>query len=242
MLGVLLQATTAATDAATAVADTTSSGDEGGHILSLIWHADIVVQLTLFILFAFSVVCWAIIIMKHRQLKTAKQRMNQFLTTFWQAKTLESLMTRGSFPKSPMLNIFKTGIASLREQNGAKNNVEFIQRDIDRTASDEVEQLEYSIPFLATTASAAPFIGLFGTVWGILTAFFKIGQAGSSSLAIVGPHIAEALIATAVGLAAAIPAVIFYNLYVNKIRLLSREIHQFSTDLDQRIQKEYFAR
>lgn len=231
MLGIILQTTT------TAVAAAESA--EGGHILSLIWQADIVVKLTLLILFVFSVVSWAIIIMKWRQLKQAKARVKQFLATFWQAKTLESLLTRGSFPKSPTLNIFKTGIASLREQNGAKN-LTFIERDVQRTASEEIEQLEYFVPFLATTASATPFIGLFGTVWGILNAFFKIGSAGSSSLAVVGPHIAEALIATAVGLAAAIPAVIFYNFFVNKIRLLSRDIQQFSEDLDQRIEKEYF--
>lgn len=230
MLAVLLE---------TAVA---AAPDEGSHILSLIWQADIVVKLTLLILFIFSVVSWAIIIMKQRQIRSARTRVQQFLTTFWQAKTLESLMTRGAFPKSPTLNIFKTGVASLREQSTGPKNITFIQRDIERTTSEEIEQLEYFVPFLATTASAAPFIGLFGTVWGILNAFFKIGAAGSSSLAVVGPHIAEALIATAVGLAAAIPAVIFYNFFVNKIRLLSRDIQQFSEDLDQRIEKEYFAR
>lgn len=230
MLAVLLDTTTAA------------STEEGGHILSLVWQADIIVQITLLILFVFSVISWAIIIMKQRQLKSAKARVQQFLGTFWQAKTLESLMTRGSFPKSPALNIFKTGIASLREQGGNSKNITFIQKDIERTTSDEVEQLEYYVPFLATTASSAPFIGLFGTVWGILNAFFKIGSAGSSSLAVVGPHIAEALIATAAGLAAAIPAYIFYNYFVNRIRQVSRELGQFSDDLSHRIQTEYLAR
>ncbi len=220
----------------------TASTEEGSHILGLIWQADFIVQITLLILFVFSVVSWAIIIMKQRQLKSAKTRVQQFLGTFWQAKTLESLVTRGSFPKSPTLNIFKTGIASLREQNGSNKNITFIQKDIERTTSDEVEQLEYYVPFLATTASAAPFIGLFGTVWGILNAFFKIGSAGSSSLAVVGPHIAEALIATAAGLAAAIPAYIFYNYFVNRIRQVSRELGQFSDDLSHRIQAEYLTR
>lgn len=231
MLAVLLDTTTAA-----------ASSEEGSHILSLIWSADIVVKITLLILLIFSVISWAIIIMKQRQLKSAKTRVQQFLATFWQAKTLDVLMTRGSFPKSPTLNIFKTGIASLREQNGNNKNITFIQKDIERTTSDEVEQLEYYVPFLATTATAAPFIGLFGTVWGILNAFFRIGSAGSSSLAIVGPHIAEALIATAAGLAAAIPAYIFYNYFVNRIRQVSRELGQFSDDLGHRIQTEYLAR
>lgn len=221
---------------------TTAAPDEGRHILSLIWQADVVVQLTILILFVFSVISWSIIIMKQRQLASAKTRVQQFLNTFWQAKTLESLMTRGTFPKSPTLNIFKTGVASLREQSGNGKNMTFIQKDIERTTSDEVEQLEFYVPFLATTASAAPFIGLFGTVWGILNAFFKIGAHGSSSLAVVGPHIAEALIATAAGLAAAIPAYIFYNYFVNRIRQISRELGQFSDDLGHRIQTEYLAK
>lgn len=234
MLGIVLQTATSSTAAA--------SPEEGRHILSLIWHADPIVQVTLLILFVFSVVSWAIIIMKQRQLKSDKTRVQQFLATFWQAKTLESLMSRGTFPKSPTLNIFKTGVAALREQGANGKNITFIQKDIERTTSDEVEQLEYYVPFLATTASAAPFIGLFGTVWGILNAFFKIGAAGSSSLAVVGPHIAEALIATAAGLAAAIPAYIFYNYFVNRIRQISRELGQFSDDLGHRIQTEYLAR
>ena len=94
---------------------------------------------------------------------------------------------------------------------------------------------------MATTASAAPFIGLFGTVWGILNAFYKIGQSGASSLAIVGPHIAEALIATAIGLAAAIPAVIFYNVFVNKIRRFNKVLNDFTDDLIDRVDDEYFG-
>lgn len=231
MLGIILDTATTAT----------ATPDEGAHILSLIWQADFIVQITLLILFVFSVVSWAIIIMKQRQLKAAKTRVQQFLATFWQAKSLETLVTKSSFPKSPTLNIFKTGVASLRENSNGKN-ITFIQKDIERTTSDEVEQLEYFVPFLATTASAAPFIGLFGTVWGILNAFFRIGSAGSSSLAVVGPHIAEALIATAAGLAAAIPAYIFYNYFVNRIRQISRELGQFSDDLSHRIQMEYLTR
>lgn len=215
--------------------------DMGGnhHILYLFWQADIVVKVALLLLFFFSIVSWAIIIMKHRQLKSSKKRAHQFLYSFWQSKTLEALVSKGSFRKSPVFNVFKTGIASLRDTENSKN-LAFIKRDINRTTEEEIEQLEYYVPFLATTASAAPFIGLFGTVWGILNAFWKLGKGGSSSIAVIGPHIAEALIATAIGLAAAIPAVIFYNFFVNKIRLLTRDITQFSEDLGHRIEKEYF--
>ena len=122
------------------------------------------------------------------------------------------------------------------------DNIEItnVERDIQRSAENEIEQMEYGVSFLAITASAAPFIGLFGTVWGILNAFWKIGQTGASSLAVVGPHIAEALIATAIGLAAAIPAVIFYNIFVNHIRILRKDLLDFSEDLSNRLRTEYF--
>lgn len=220
---------------------TVETTDIGGnhHILYLFWQADSVVKFALLLLVLFSIISWAIIVMKHRQLKKFKKRTHQFLFSFWQSKTLEALIAKSSFRKSPAFNIFKTGIASLRDPENSKN-LEFIKRDVTRTTEEEVEQLEYYVPFLATTASAAPFIGLFGTVWGILNAFWKLGRGGSSSIAVIGPHIAEALIATAIGLAAAIPAVIFYNFFVNRIRLLTRDITQFSNDLMHRIEKEYF--
>lgn len=218
------------------------TADLGGnhHVLYLFWQADIVVKIALIMLFVFSIISWAIIVMKHRQLKKFKKRTQQFLYSFWQSKTLDALIAKGAFRKSPVFNIFKTGIASLKDPENAKN-LTFIKRDVIRTTEEEVEQLEYYVPFLATTASVAPFIGLFGTVWGILNAFWKLGKGGSSSIAVIGPHIAEALIATALGLAAAIPAVIFYNYFVNKIRLLSRDIVQFSDDLMNRIEKEHFS-
>ncbi|MBI2092242.1 MAG: MotA/TolQ/ExbB proton channel family protein [Deltaproteobacteria bacterium] len=215
--------------------------DLGGNhnILYLFWQADIVVKFALLLLFIFSIISWAIIIMKHRQLKSFKKRTHQFLYSFWQSKNIETLVSKGAFRKSPVFTIFKSGVTSLKDPENSKN-IAFVRRDIARTAEEEIEQLEYYVPFLATTASAAPFIGLFGTVWGILNAFWKLGRGGSSSIAVIGPHIAEALIATAIGLAAAIPAVIFYNFFVNKIRLLTRDITQFSEDLSHRIEKEYF--
>ncbi len=209
------------------------------HILYLLWQADPVVKFALIVLFFFSIVSWAIIVMKYRQIKSAKGRSNKFLSAFWGTKSIEALVAKGTYRKSPVFNIFKTGVASLRDPEN-KNNLSFVKRDIDRTTEEEVEQLEYYVPFLATTASAAPFVGLFGTVWGILNAFWKLGKGGASTLSVVGPHIAEALIATAIGLAAAIPAVIFYNYFVNKIRLLDRDITQFSEDFANRIEKEYF--
>lgn len=215
------------------------TADLGGdhHILSLLWQADVVVQFAIALLIIFSVVSWAIIIMKQRQLKKARKRTAGFVNSFWHSKSLDALIQKGAFPRSSVFSIFKAGIASLRDPDNSKN-LSFIKRDVARATEEEVEQLEYYVPFLATTASAAPFIGLFGTVWGILNAFWKLGKGGASTISVVGPHIAEALIATAIGLAAAIPAVIFYNFFVNKIRLLTRDIVQFSEDLMQRIEKE----
>lgn len=224
------------------VVETTSVGSGDHNLVYLVLHANTVVQLTLLILVIFSVVSWAIIGNKHGQLKKAKQRSDKFYQLFWQTKSIDAIVSKGSFRKSPAFNVFKAGIDMLRDTQGKdSHSAELVEREIKRATEDEISQMEYGVPFLATTGSAAPFIGLFGTVWGILNAFWKIGRTGASSLAIVGPHIAEALIATAIGLAAAIPAVIFYNFFVNKIRLQSKDLLDFSDDMVSRVNKEYFA-
>ncbi|MFH0799051.1 MAG: MotA/TolQ/ExbB proton channel family protein [Pseudomonadota bacterium] len=215
----------------------------GDHnLISLVLHANTVVQLTLLLLVIFSVVSWAIIGSKHRQLKNAKKRSDRFYQLFWQSKSIDAIVSKGSFRKSPAFSVFKAGIDTLREnQTKSPHSAIVVEKEIRRAAEDEIAEMEYGVPFLATTGSAAPFIGLFGTVWGILNAFWKIGRTGATSLAIVGPHIAEALIATAIGLAAAIPAVIFYNIYVNKIRLVSKDLIDFTDDFWAKINREYFS-
>ncbi len=218
----------------------TAPVESGNHnFIYLVLHANFVVQLTLILLVLFSVISWAIIGSKYRQLKRAREGSNKFYQSFWQTKNLEQFVGKGSFRKSPAFNVFKAGVDCLRENQGQGNEMA-VEKEIRRAAEDEIEQMEYGVPFLATTGSAAPFIGLFGTVWGILNAFWKIGRTGTSSLAIVGPHIAEALIATAIGLAAAIPAVIFYNVYVNKIRIISKDLDDFADDLIVRVKNEYY--
>lgn len=207
------------------------------NLIHLILNADPLVQLSLLILFIFSVVCWAIIIAKHRQIKQAQQNSKGFYELFWNSPKLADLGSKRGTKKGPAYQIFYTATQSLEAGKNLERKESLI-RNIRRAYEDEIEQIEYGVPFLATTASTAPFIGLFGTVWGILNAFWKIGSQGSSSLAIVGPHIAEALIATAIGLAAAIPAVIFYNLFVNKIRRFSKELQDFTEDLGDRILHE----
>jgi biopolymer transport protein TolQ len=223
---------------------------EKGHILQILWGADPVVKLTLLILIFFSVVSWAIIFFKHKEIKKLKTASIRFFDAFWRTQSLEDLLTKYSGQESPLFNIFRTAVADLvrkaKPASGGETRrlpattTEGIRRRIERAVEDEIERIERYIPFLATTGSSTPFIGLFGTVWGILAAFWQIGRAGSSSLAVVGPYIAEALIATAVGLAAAIPAVIFYNFFVTRIRIFVREIQNFSEDLAQRIERDYF--
>jgi len=221
------------------ILETTEIGTTNHTLLDLVMSAGPVIKVTLVLLVFFSVVSWAIIGSKFRQLKRVKDRSNRFYQLFWQAKSVDAIVSKGKFRISPAFNVFKAGVDTLRE-NHSKNMASHVEREIRRAAEDEVEQMEYGVPFLATTVTAAPFIGLFGTVWGILNAFWKIGRTGASSLAIVGPHIAEALITTALGLMAAVPALIFYNFYVNRIRLISKDLNDFADDLTVRIHREYF--
>jgi biopolymer transport protein TolQ len=223
---------------------------EGQTVLHLVFSSDPIVKVTLLILIFFSITSWAIIFYKYNQVKKAKRSSVKFLETFDQAFSVEEVLTKNT-PRegNPLFQIFSSGISDILRAKQMKSkdpnskprlNLEHIRKNIRRAESDEMHKLEQLTSFLATTASASPFIGLFGTVWGILTAFWAIGQQKSSSLAVVGPYIAEALIATAVGLAAAIPAVIAYNYFVTKIRDLNKDLGDFSVDLEHRIEKEYF--
>lgn len=224
---------------ATEVVETNIGAGEKS-LFTLMLQANVVVQITLLVLFAFSIVSWAIIGSKYRQLKKIKARCNRFYQLFWQAKSIDAIVAKGSFRKSPAFNVFKAAVDVLRD-NGSPQAATRVQKEVQRATEDEIEEMEYGVPFLATTSSAAPFIGLFGTVWGVLNAFWKIGRTGTSSLAIIGPHLAEALITTAIGLVAAIPAIIFYNYYVTRIRILSKDLTDFADDLNGRIEREYFG-
>jgi len=223
---------------AQASVETETLNETSGSLFSLLLHANGVVQLTLLLLIGFSIVSWAIIGSKYRQLARIKRSCAHFYELFWKVGSLHELQEKRSFRKSPAFRVFQTALNLSTEKKAT--TPESLKREVKRALEDEIEQMEYGVPFLATTGSAAPFIGLFGTVWGILTAFWKIGRTGASSLAIVGPHIAEALIATAIGLAAAIPAVIFYNIYVNRIRLLTKDLADFSDDVVHRFEQEHF--
>lgn len=196
-------------------------------VLSLILNAGYVVKAVLFILLFFSVVSWAIILFKQRYFSKANKESERFLNSYRTIRDPKSLFktTRG-LSLSPLANVFKAVYSD--EIHRDRNEIKRLLR---RYETLESVKLEKYLNFLATTGSTAPFIGLFGTVWGIMNSFHGIGSAGSASLAVVAPGIAEALIATAVGLVAAIPAVIAYNYYLSMSSKMIIEMEDFSEDL-----------
>ncbi len=210
--------------------------------LSLVWQASWLVQLVLLLLVIMSVVSWTIIALKWRELRRAGQDSEAFLEVYHEGSLDAAYEAARDLDRSPLSAIFldvygeinrmarfsgKSAITALEE-----GHLQALARQIGWTGSREELRLERGLSFLATTGSAAPFIGLFGTVIGIINAFQGIGRAGSASLAVVAPGIAEALIATAVGLFAAIPATIFYNHFVGELRSLSAAIDLFGTEYD----------
>ena len=207
-------------------------------ILALILDADIIVQSVLLILLAMSVGCWIIIFNKVALLRRAEQRSGAFLETFWNSRKLEDVYDElGRFEGSPVASVFKAGYVEMtkltqgaNQKHGLLSGADNLQRALRRAASSERTTLEQRMTMLATTGSTAPFIGLFGTVWGILRAFQKIGATGQATIQTVGPDIAHALIATAVGLAAAIPAVMAYNFFTRQIRVLNNDMINFADD------------
>ena len=211
--------------------------------MALILGAGVIVKLVLILLLFFSVVSWAIILFKLVQVHRANSESDRFMDFFWKSKRFDTIASQvDRFANSPLTVLFNEGYGELKkvvEGNGASEGsalstdlggVENVSRALRRATNSEITRLEKYLTFLATTGSTSPFIGLFGTVWGIMTAFEGIGKTGSASLAVVAPGIAEALIATAIGLVAAIPAVMAYNHFQNKIRVLIKEMDSFSTE------------
>ena len=211
--------------------------------MALLLGAGIVVKLVLILLLFFSVVSWAIILFKLFQVHRANSESVRFMDFFWKSKRFDTIASQvDRFPNSPLTVLFNEGYGELKkvvETDGTSEGsalstdlggIENVSRSLRRATNSEITRLEKYLTFLATTGSTSPFIGLFGTVWGIMTAFEGIGKTGSASLAVVAPGIAEALIATAIGLVAAIPAVMAYNHFQNKIRVLVKEMDSFSTE------------
>jgi biopolymer transport protein TolQ len=209
----------------------------------------------LVLLLGASTICWAIIVRKWLQIRRAQDESVKFLETFWQSKRLDAIYQAAeALRASPISQVFRAGYVELskvtaqtKKENGEGGmheelgGIENVERALKRAAASEVTHLEAQIAFLGTTASAAPFVGLFGTVWGIMRAFHDIYRMGNANLATVARPISEALIATAVGLFAAIPAVVAYNFFVSRIRVLDSEMTNFSNDFLNIVRRHFFS-
>lgn len=207
--------------------------------IDLVLQAGLVAKLVLLVLLLASIFSWAVIVMKYKSIKVAKKESREFLKTFWYGQDLEEVYGKSDkYGRSPVANVFKAGFKELKKlsQVEPKNDamrgdgIDNVSRALSRATLVEVGHLETSVGLLATVGSATPFIGLFGTVWGIMNSFQGIGATGAASLAVVAPGISEALITTAAGLAAAIPAVMAYNYFVGRIKMLATEMDTFSQD------------
>jgi biopolymer transport protein TolQ len=231
-----------------------------------LWHIIIeagwVVKAVMLLLLLFSVICWGIILTKTITLSRVRKDTQLFFDAFRESRKFSLLYAEAKqFTFSPLAQVFKAGYAELnrlsrlqsagqkssddsssQEPEYERTGMDNVTRSLQQAVTAERTRLERGVNFLATTGSSAPFIGLFGTVWGIMESFRRIGVMKSASLAVVAPGIAEALIATAAGLAAAIPAVIFYNYFLSRINNISTEMDNFSSELINIIERIYMQR
>jgi biopolymer transport protein TolQ len=207
----------------------------GGEILDLLSSTGAVAKFVLLTLLAFSLISWAIILTKWSLLRRARLQSGRFLRAFRKAQRLQDIATvADQFRPSPLVGVFDGGFQEYKRQlasAGSLRSLTAVQRGMQIGASEEITRLERNVPWLAITAAVTPFIGLFGTVWGIIDAFHGLGTAGGATLRAVAPGISEALITTAAGLAAAIPAVIAYNLIGNAIREFAARSDDFSLEV-----------
>lgn len=216
----------------------------GNGILDMVGHAGPMVKFVLLALLALSIGCWCVIALKVRLLRQARKESDQFIDLFRQRKNYAVLYRDVQLLEdSHLAQVFRVGYVELNRMSKsleARNlqetrvNPEVLLENVDRAMQgsimSESQRFDRFLPLLATTGSTAPFIGLFGTVWGIMSSFQEIGLKGAANLAVVAPGISEALIATAMGLAAAIPAVVAYNHFSNKIGSLESEMSHFAAD------------
>lgn len=205
-------------------------------VWSLVRNASAVVMLVMALLALMSVVGWYIIAYKYLVIARASRETESFMDAFWGEKDIEKVYRHAQqLGASPVSQMFVAGYTELAKLQGGHSrdpdgDLENVERALTKAQLKATTRLESMTPFLATTGSAAPFIGLFGTVWGIMNSFRSIGAMKSASVQTVAPGIAEALIATAIGLVAAIPAVMAYNYFVRRIRVLQAEMETFSKD------------
>ncbi len=222
----------------------------GGEIVDLVAETGPVAKSVLLLLLLFSVVSWSIILSKWSVLRRARVQSGRFVRAFRRAQRMQDVAAvADQFQPSPLVGVFEGGYAELRRQGGNPSgvitNLTAIQRAMQIANSEGLTRFERNLPWLAITGAVTPFIGLFGTVWGIIDAFHGLGTAGAATLRAVAPGISEALITTAAGLAAAIPAVIAYNLIGSSIREFAARGDDFALEMlnaVERIQPPFAAR
>jgi biopolymer transport protein TolQ len=227
------------------------------NILDMFLGAGLVVKMVMLLLLGFSFTSWYIVILKHFTYKRSRWETETFLEDFWKSKNLaDANKSAKALTVCPESIVFRTGYLEL--QKLGKSRVDHtrdditmemrmagmtnLQRALRKSEINAIARLEKSLPFLATTGSTTPFVGLFGTVWGIMVSFQQIGQTGSASLAVVAPGISEALVATAAGLAVAIPAVVFYNFYSSRLGQIENNMHNFSSDFLNLVERDFISR
>ena len=236
-------------------------------IIQMMLHAGPMVKFVLLILFLFSIGTWSIIFLKFRLLRKARDETDDFLELFYESRDIKKIYRSSqTLKRSPVAHLFRAGYAEftrfrkiqsndpdvlsktgsdvrsdypLRSQQTLMDNLERALRKAD---IDQNKRLEKALGFLATTGNTAPFIGLFGTVWGIMESFRNIGLKGAANLAVVAPGISEALIATAAGLAAAIPAVVAFNYFTQRVTGLRAEMDIFATDFLSMVVRQFFKK
>src|SRR5215467_4923054 len=214
----------------------------GGEVVDMISNSGPIAKLILLSLLAFSVISWAIILTKWSLLKRARAQSGRFVRAFRKAQRLQDIAAvADQFKPSPLVGVFEGGYEEYRRQVAATGGIRSlvsIQRGMQIGASEAITRLERNVPWLAITAAVTPFVGLFGTVWGIIDAFHGLGTAGAATLRAVAPGISEALITTAAGLVTAIPAVIAYNLITHSIRDFAARTDDFSLEMLNAVERQ----
>jgi biopolymer transport protein TolQ len=234
-------------------------GTAGLAVSTSVWdalfQASFFVQLTLLILIALSVACWGVGWAKYKQFNSLDEANLPFKQKFEKSSSLDQIFeVVDRFPQSSLARLFSAGYIEMKRiaesplaqatkegpHSMRLSGLDNIERTLRKQMDFEIASMEERLSWLATTGSTGPFIGLFGTVWGIMASFHKIGQMGSASLAVVAPGISEALIATAIGLFAAIPAVMLYNYYISKIKKQEMLMNNFSIDFLNIVKRNFF--
>ena len=223
------------------------------NVFQMFLDAGLTIKGVIILLLFFSLYSWFIIFQKQTTYRRVRRESADFIEQFWKCKDLsEAHKAAKQAENVPAAAVFRAAYQELQRLNKSQGGetrlenrlagMELLRRAVGKSLAMEISRLGRSLPFLASTGSASPFIGLFGTVWGIMTSFHEIGVRGSASLAVVAPGVSEALVVTAAGLAVAIPAVVFYNHYTNQLADIEGGSQAFATDFLNLIERDFLAR